>query len=55
MVGISRGNTKPRERHSGEPFGQFDDPEYRDEKRGDCYSVADPVPDDLKIQNVSFY
>ena len=55
MIGIPRGYSKPGERYPGEPFGQFNDPEYRNEKRGDCNSIADPVPDDLKIQNISFY
>ena len=55
MVGIPRGYSKPGERNPGEPFGQFNDPEYRNEKRGDSNSIADPVPDDLKIQSISFY
>ncbi|GAB1349059.1 hypothetical protein MASR1M107_12720 [Ignavibacteriales bacterium] len=53
VVGISRRYSEPGKRKTCKILGKLDYPKDSDKERGNSDCVTDPVPDDLKIQNIS--
>lgn len=53
VVGISRCYSEPGKRKTCKIFGKLDYPKNGNKERWNSDCVTYPVPDDLKIQNIS--